>query len=51
MGIRFSSPVLIVALRNEKGSYNAWSLQARVAIIVALRNEKGSYNGFPEMES
>ena len=36
--------VLIVALRNEKGSYN---LELRIktsVLIVALRNEKGSYN-------
>ena len=34
----------IVALRNEKGSYNwqAWGQHRRR--IVALRNEKGSYN-------
>ena len=34
----------IVALRNEKGSYNCdlnWLLTGQ---IVALRNEKGSYN-------
>ena len=35
---------LIVALRNEKGSYN-FSLTMRPTFgIVALRNEKGSYN-------
>ena len=34
----------IVALRNEKGSYNITALFARVLRIVALRNEKGSYN-------
>ena len=34
----------IVALRNEKGSYN-WFLRSIVPSgIVALRNEKGSYN-------
>ena len=36
----------IVALRNEKGSYNQVSCKSCSAIIVALRNEKGSYNGF-----
>ena len=34
----------IVALRNEKGSYNAFTDQWQRVIIVALRNEKGSYN-------
>ena len=34
----------IVALRNEKGSYNSLDVQARQIYIVALRNEKGSYN-------
>ena len=36
--------MLIVALRNEKGSYNSWFNQTFNYIIVALRNEKGSYN-------
>ena len=35
---------LIVALRNEKGSYNHKNQLFRHACIVALRNEKGSYN-------
>ena len=34
----------IVALRNEKGSYNAYRERRRKPFIVALRNEKGSYN-------
>ena len=34
----------IVALRNEKGSYNIGNLVTAVFKIVALRNEKGSYN-------
>ena len=34
----------IVALRNEKGSYNHLNLLISPALIVALRNEKGSYN-------
>ena len=34
----------IVALRNEKGSYNIKRGLYKVAVIVALRNEKGSYN-------
>ena len=36
---------LIVALRNEKGSYNGWGRISPNLCIVALRNEKGSYNG------
>ena len=35
---------VIVALRNEKGSYNCRSAIHASAHIVALRNEKGSYN-------
>ncbi len=35
----------IVALRNEKGSYNEQQRHQRQLGIVALRNEKGSYNG------
>ena len=34
----------IVALRNEKGSYNPKSEAFEHFVIVALRNEKGSYN-------
>ena len=34
----------IVALRNEKGSYNSAVNTGRHLYIVALRNEKGSYN-------
>ena len=34
----------IVALRNEKGSYNTFLSSEATASIVALRNEKGSYN-------
>ena len=34
----------IVALRNEKGSYNALKQDCIAVYIVALRNEKGSYN-------
>ena len=34
----------IIALRNEKGSYNVVSPDNQVFIIIALRNEKGSYN-------
>ena len=36
--------IFIVALRNEKGSYNTISGHDFRATIVALRNEKGSYN-------
>ena len=35
---------MIVALRNEKGSYNPMSMFTPTWSIVALRNEKGSYN-------
>ena len=38
------SDLVIVALRNEKGSYNKTSILCMAFIIVALRNEKGSYN-------
>ena len=34
----------IVALRNEKGSYNVPGAGKTLYAIVALRNEKGSYN-------
>ena len=34
----------IVALRNEKGSYNVTYVGLNELQIVALRNEKGSYN-------
>ena len=34
----------IVALRNEKGSYNGIPELVIPTEIVALRNEKGSYN-------
>ena len=34
----------IVALRNEKGSYNLPCVKPAFTAIVALRNEKGSYN-------
>ena len=36
--------VPIIALRNEKGSYNFQNLFYRDNGIIALRNEKGSYN-------
>ena len=36
--------VPIIALRNEKGSYNLSQALALVVVIIALRNEKGSYN-------
>ena len=36
----------IVALRNEKGSYNLIKTLVEKKTIVALRNEKGSYNAF-----
>ena len=37
-------PYKIVALRNEKGSYNRYNCVEVMVDIVALRNEKGSYN-------
>ena len=40
----FIIAMAIVALRNEKGSYNADGLRVPTEHIVALRNEKGSYN-------
>ena len=36
--------VPIIALRNEKGSYNFLLYQEEAERIIALRNEKGSYN-------
>ena len=36
--------VPIIALRNEKGSYNKKKASFRIDGIIALRNEKGSYN-------
>ena len=36
--------IFIVALRNEKGSYNLRMVYWLFFKIVALRNEKGSYN-------
>jgi len=34
----------IIALRNEKGSYNKFVCNCCLTEIIALRNEKGSYN-------
>ena len=36
--------VPIIALRNEKGSYNIFPNSIIDELIIALRNEKGSYN-------
>ena len=36
--------VPIIALRNEKGSYNGGYTGDGGKYIIALRNEKGSYN-------
>ena len=36
--------VPIIALRNEKGSYNSVQNALSDKAIIALRNEKGSYN-------
>ena len=33
----------IIALRNEKGSYNVCPIAKIATAIIALRNEKGSY--------
>ena len=44
MGTAVISFFEIVALRNEKGSYNLLVHFVQAAKIVALRNEKGSYN-------
>ena len=38
------TPTLIVALRNEKGSYSMTKDEKGKVLIVALRNEKGSYS-------
>ena len=38
---------LIIALRNEKGSYNRRLERDYGMPIIALRNEKGSYNVCP----
>ena len=35
---------IIIALRNEKGSYNISKRPYASITIIALRNEKGSYN-------
>ena len=43
-GSGFDKEKIIVALRNEKGSYNKKILKGIAFFIVALRNEKGSYN-------
>ena len=40
----FLAGLFIVALRNEKGSYNTANRADQYVEIVALRNEKGSYN-------
>ena len=40
---------VIVALRNEKGSYNKYVRVYEKGKIVALRNEKGSYNKHANM--
>ena len=42
--IQILSQYVIIALRNEKGSYNRKSLYTLRERIIALRNEKGSYN-------
>jgi len=41
----------IVALRNEKGSYNLPERVNPASYIVALRNEKGSYNTQPQYKA
>ena len=44
MQLRTNKTICIVALRNEKGSYNHYRQCRLLWQIVALRNEKGSYN-------
>ena len=39
-----SAVLKIIALRNEKGSYNPAVGTFNLIFIIALRNEKGSYN-------
>ena len=36
--------IIIVALRDERGSYNRLTVFAGFHFIVALRDERGSYN-------
>ena len=40
--------VPIIALRNEKGSYNRADCHSTPQGIIALRNEKGSYNEYSQ---
>ena len=40
--------VPIIALRNEKGSYNERLARDKLVKIIALRNEKGSYNEYSQ---
>ena len=42
---------MIVALRNEKGSYNSTYQPYAKSLIVALRNEKGSYNEYNDVSN
>ena len=42
--MRATGHTAIIALRNEKGSYNLIMVVDMLAVIIALRNEKGSYN-------
>ena len=42
--MRLNAERLIIALRNEKGSYNYHQIYTEHYQIIALRNEKGSYN-------
>ena len=44
MAVALTAVAVIVALRNEKGSYNPEFALVLDESIVALRNEKGSYN-------
>ena len=43
MGMK-DKEIIIIALRNEKGSYNKSQEHLKEFRIIALRNEKGSYN-------
>ena len=44
MMLRQVMTLTIIALRNEKGSYNRTIVRILSERIIALRNEKGSYN-------
>lgn len=43
--------VPIIALRNEKGSYNLRNCESWILLIIALRNEKGAIPSFGRIKS